>query len=70
MKQKKLNISISDIKQGFFQLELLQELENFLAIQAGIYPDENTLRMDMHCHDHNSDVPDELLGRILNVPET
>jgi glycosyltransferase involved in cell wall biosynthesis len=26
--------------------------------------------MDLHCHDHNSNVPDELLGRILNVPET
>jgi hypothetical protein len=63
-------MSSISIKQGLFQIELLQELEDFLAIQAGLFPDEETLHMDMHCHDHNSDVPDELLGRILNVPET
>lgn len=34
------------------------------------YPAEDVLRMDLHCHDYNSDVPDELLGRILNLPET
>jgi len=28
------------------------------------------LRIDLHCHDHNSNVPDEALGRILGVPET
>lgn len=28
------------------------------------------LRMDLHCHDRNSDVPDELWGRILRLPET
>ncbi len=63
-------MSIYTVKQGLFQLELLHELENFLSFQAGVYPEKDTLRMDMHCHDHNSDVPDELLGRILNVPET
>jgi glycosyltransferase involved in cell wall biosynthesis len=26
--------------------------------------------MDMHCHDRNSDTPDELWGRILNLPES
>lgn len=63
-------MSSISIKQGLFQLELLQELENFLTMQDGLFPDEDSLRIDMHCHDHNSDVPDELLGRILNVPET
>ncbi len=28
------------------------------------------LRIDLHCHDHNSDVPDEMLGRLLRLPET
>jgi predicted metal-dependent phosphoesterase TrpH len=28
------------------------------------------LSIDLHCHDYNSDTPDELLGRILGVPET
>lgn len=28
------------------------------------------LRIDLHCHDRNSDVPDETLGRLLRLPET
>lgn len=32
--------------------------------------DANTLRIDLHCHDHNSDIPDETLGRLLRLPET
>lgn len=31
---------------------------------------ENCLKVDLHCHDHNSDIPDELWGRILRLPET
>ena len=30
----------------------------------------DSLCIDLHCHDCNSDVPDELWGRILRVPET
>jgi len=30
----------------------------------------DTLRIDLHCHDRNSDVPDETLGRLLRLPET
>jgi glycosyltransferase involved in cell wall biosynthesis len=33
-------------------------------------PDYDSLRIDLHCHDGNSDVPDELWGRILHLPET
>lgn len=32
--------------------------------------DEHTLRLDLHCHDGNSKVPDETLGRLLRLPET
>jgi len=53
-----------------FHTKLKAELHSFLAIQKDRFPTEDTLIMDMHCHDHNSDIPDELLGRILNVPET
>lgn len=28
------------------------------------------IKIDLHCHDFNSDVPDETLARILRVPET
>lgn len=33
-------------------------------------PEGERLKIDLHCHDENSDITDELLGRILRVPET
>jgi glycosyltransferase involved in cell wall biosynthesis len=53
-----------------FQKELIRELEIFNEIQSVRFPEEETLIIDLHCHDYNSDVPDEILGRILKVPET
>ena len=52
------------------QNDLKKELSQFLNEQENKYPKDEILKIDLHCHDHNSDVPDELLGRILNVPET
>jgi len=53
-----------------FQKMLKEELEKFLLTQKEKFPAEEVLKIDLHCHDHNSDVPDELIGRILDVPET
>jgi glycosyltransferase involved in cell wall biosynthesis len=53
-----------------FQTELNNHLQTFLKTQEARFPREECLKIDLHCHDHNSDVPDELIGRILNVPET
>ncbi len=53
-----------------FTNELLSELDTFLAKQEKKFPGDETLTIDLHCHDHNSSTPDELLGRILNIPET
>ncbi len=53
-----------------FHKELMDELQNFNTFQTNRFPEDETLIMDMHCHDYNSDEPDELLGRILKVPET
>ena len=53
-----------------FQQTLREELNSFLLQQKKRFPLSETLKIDLHCHDHNSDVPDELIGRILNVPET
>jgi glycosyltransferase involved in cell wall biosynthesis len=53
-----------------FQLTLKEELNTFLLSQQNRFPLHETLKIDLHCHDHNSDVPDELIGRILGVPET
>jgi glycosyltransferase involved in cell wall biosynthesis len=39
-----------------------------MAIPSAI--ENDVLRIDLHCHDRNSDVPDETLGRLLRLPET
>jgi hypothetical protein len=52
------------------QSELKSALDCFLAEQFEKFSREDLLKIDLHCHDCNSDEPDELLGRILNVPET
>ena len=52
------------------QSELKSALDNYLSEQIEKYPREDCLKIDLHCHDCNSDEPDELIGRILNVPET
>jgi hypothetical protein len=53
-----------------FQRTLKEEFEKFVLLQQNKFPGEETLKADLHCHDFNSDVPDELIGRILNIPET
>lgn len=53
-----------------FQHTLQHEVSSFLAQEKSKLDLDNCLRMDMHCHDLNSDVPDELWGRILGLPET
>jgi len=53
-----------------FRIRIAQELENLLLRSQSLVPKEERLRVDLHCHDRNSDVPDELLGRILGVRET
>jgi glycosyltransferase involved in cell wall biosynthesis len=53
-----------------FRLQVQQDFDAFLQKGVPQFPEHETLRMDLHCHDHNSDVPDELWGRILRLPET
>lgn len=55
---------------GSFQAELNRELSQFLEAQAARFPMDEVLRMDMHCHDLNSDKSTEQIGRILKLPET
>lgn len=57
-------------EMGAFQQSLQQEFGHFLEQSEAKLDLSNCLRMDMHCHDLNSDVPDELWGRILGLPET
>ncbi|MBN1116826.1 MAG: glycosyltransferase [Bacteroidales bacterium] len=53
-----------------FNKQVETEFTDFLVNQSIRFPKNETLKIDLHCHDHNSDVPDELIGRILGVPET
>lgn len=53
-----------------FHNKLQCELKDFLESQKTVYSPDELLKIDLHCHDYNSDVPDEILGRILGVPET
>ncbi|MBK7028908.1 MAG: hypothetical protein IPH45_06755 [Bacteroidales bacterium] len=53
-----------------FNQTLASELTLFLESEQFIFPKHEEVHIDLHCHDYNSNIPDELLGRILNVPET
>lgn len=61
---------LSDSKISNFRQSLKDEFESYLDQQSSTIDKDNCLKIDMHCHDHNSDVPDELWGRILRLPET
>ncbi|MDP2876312.1 MAG: hypothetical protein Q8O00_09015, partial [Holophaga sp.] len=50
----------------FIKGEYAQRVEGLKAP----WNDSDLLKVDLHCHDHNSDKPDELWGRILRLPET
>jgi glycosyltransferase involved in cell wall biosynthesis len=53
-----------------FRLRVLEELRERLRASAEAYPEGERLALDLHCHDRNSDRPDELWGRMLRLPET
>ena len=60
---------ITDKKMSL-QQELASDLKDFLKTENEKFPENELLRIDLHCHDYNSNVTDELMGIILNVPET
>jgi glycosyltransferase involved in cell wall biosynthesis len=66
----KVEPKLTTIRPGEFRNSLTDEFNAYLAREATRFADEDTLRIDMHCHDLNSDTPDELWGRILGLPET
>ncbi len=56
-----------------FRSGIRQDLDAFVRARSAELAGkdgEDGMRIDLHCHDRNSDVPDETLGRILRVPET
>ena len=65
-----MSVQLDNETKPAFRQSLEQEFEQFLGQQAQRFNPNNCLKIDFHCHDHNSDVPDELWGRILRLPET
>ena len=61
---------VSALTTDDFRLSLKLEFEQYLAQAHKKYDLKDCLKIDLHCHDLNSDVPDELWGRILALPET
>ncbi len=53
-----------------FRNSLTREFNAYLLTESTRFKREDCLKIDLHCHDKNSDVPDELWGRILGLPET
>jgi glycosyltransferase involved in cell wall biosynthesis len=54
---------------SIFYTKMKSKLEEYLALERAKVGND-VLKIDLHCHDFNSSVPDETLGRILGVPET
>ncbi|HVT34788.1 MAG TPA: hypothetical protein VHE37_04370, partial [Nevskiaceae bacterium] len=57
-------------KQLSFREKLQLELGSYLRHEETRFNPADRLKIDFHCHDRNSDVPDELWGRLLGLPET
>ncbi len=53
-----------------FRRRIGEELENSILRSQSLISEADRLRIDLHCHDHHSDKPDERLGRMLGLPET
>lgn len=65
------NIYDHNIKlQSDFRKNIRNDYNRFIVEQSNRYSLRDCLKVDLHCHDHNSNVPDELWGRILKLPET
>ncbi|MDB5970867.1 MAG: hypothetical protein JWQ90_3317 [Hydrocarboniphaga sp.] len=60
----------TSLQHATFRDDLHAEFKRYLMAESARFDRAECLRIDFHCHDHNSDVPDELWGRILGLPET
>lgn len=58
-----------NFKESFLE-RINREMSVFNYEQSLRFPGEDTLTIDLHCHDNNSSEPDEIIGRMLNIPET
>ncbi len=61
---------LSDSSISEFRRDQQSQLKQYLDRASSTIVPAESLKVDLHCHDFNSDVPDELWGRILGLPET
>jgi glycosyltransferase involved in cell wall biosynthesis len=61
---------IDGLGKSEFRQSLQKEMNQYIRSQDIRFDKKDCLRVDLHCHDLNSDIPDELWGRILRLPET
>ena len=53
-----------------FRQSIHHEFNQYLAESLASVDLSECLKIDLHCHDFNSDKPDELWGRMLGLPES
>ncbi len=53
-----------------FRRDTANYVKDKMLLLSTLYPLEDCLRIDLHCHDKYSDTPDELWGRLLRLPES
>ena len=53
-----------------FREQLRQDFSLFVKRQKQRFPENETLKIDLHCHDINSGWLNDPLGRVLQLPET
>lgn len=58
------------MKNNPLKSETLEVFDSFVKDQLAKYPQDECLKIDLHCHDRNSALPEVSMGRILGVPET
>jgi glycosyltransferase involved in cell wall biosynthesis len=55
---------------GTLNKKVKDEIEKLSNESGKRVPERERLTIDLHCHDRGSSEPDELMGRILGIPET
>ncbi len=55
--------------ESFYE-KISREISIFNFEQSVKFGKEDILTIDLHCHDYNSSEPDEVVGRMMNIPET
>ncbi|MEZ5759240.1 MAG: hypothetical protein R3D86_13555 [Emcibacteraceae bacterium] len=51
------------LKNDNFRIQIADEFNDYLKEQENRFHSDDCLFVDLHCHDENSDIPDELWGR-------